>query len=1495
MKRLLALVVTLAMVLSVLPTSVLALETDSSAEPEVTAAGETVVDTTDPAEEEKPLAEEEKPAEETSKPEETPAEEAPAEEALPEEASEEKTPEQEAAVSYPAQDFKGKDNGVTVDVTAEEGAFPEGTTMKVTKVTDNNVIAAVKDAVEGEVATVKAVDIAFFNAEGTEIEPLKEIHVKLTSDVVKQAETPVVVHVDDEGEAKVVEDTDVKKDAVEFDVDAFSVYAVVEPGSTVEEARATVNFISKGSNIATVYVKNSDTAKELETIIYDPGVGTLGEGEMFLGWTRTENYNADSERMTVDDVRDYMEKLDIEEGDVVNLYAVISKVVTLTYKDEKGVALGSHKIQLIGSATSGDVTVNMAYTPGDSEQNFEGWIVQEGASNITKAVYNGNEITGGGTAANPYQNETVLTITGNVTLSVDAPAGHWLVFDENGKGATYNAPQFVKSGETTARPRPDAEMQRFGYTFGGWYTDAACTDGNEFNFDATVEARTTVYAKWTVVASANYTVIIWKQNVALDGYDYAESFRLSGAPNTTVSTVSGSGDTATITGRPGGNTVSYTGFTFGRNDQNVTIKANGTSVVNVYFDRKEYTMTFQAPNGTYTRVYNPSSNDDDLYGVYNNTYYKLSYYYGSWIYYRNGGWQYYNGNYYHPNYSTVKTIKAHYEQDISSNFPIVGTNGTNYNGWVWNSVGSSIFDDDHQVPYIDVMREEDTLFHAKLYGTGTTYEYRYYTEALPGVTTQYRFDNKYFERHATVSISASGTVSATYEEDFSTMDAFSRYKSYPELNPGESRELTDYGMDFYYTRNKYPILYNDGIYVNGDGVETEQEGRGSLKTTDDSDYVYYQASLADMENHFTPTFGGYVFVGWYLDKSCTQAFDWSSTMPKGGIKLYAKWVAVQYRIFLHANVDPSDTSLDWGGQSMCFRVDEDEKLANGNKIIGTRDEYEIVGWYTDEAFTNPFNFDAYTINSGLPYLADYDQTEPTELNKYSLPEGDNTNHDKTGGRIWITKKLDLYAKWRGTMKDGRGIQVIYDALDGVNSANNQKLYTDPLYYLDDANAIAQPASIPTDSANLHFVKWHVQKWNGSAWEDSGVIASPGDSFQILKANAKKEANPDWDHETENEQYLYTIMVVAEYGPKQPPIDTHIEWFYNDGTGKDAIHSDTGLQINEAVDICEAQTRPGYRFLGWAKKNEYKADSEEQIKDYADLGEDDLFLKYVPAEGEAAASWQAQNDEGTWVAVTQVAADEILPYEALYAVWQAEFYVVNSGIDNATDEENIITVTLTKDIETNGYDLTQHIDLSTKLYGGYAIVPVEKIDQPDSIVEANAKAYDGDNWTWKAMAAEAGNKITPVAGSTYYVKAVPANKFLRPYTHYTYVYATGEIGDIFTISAIDDAMYSKVGFVITDPKDGKVVTTLTIKNERGGNSKTLKPDGIFSKRGVTSSDFLTYLKATEFIKEGYEVSQFWVTFDGATVKGTVGRKLTGIDNKSTIGASSVTVSSVPQWN
>ncbi len=152
----------------------------------------------------------------------------------------------EAPASMPEVSFEDTEEttGIKVSVKAEEGTFPEGTTMELSPVTDENVLNDAMEASSLEHAEAKAVDITFKDAAGNVIEPEKQIRVTMTADVIKDAETVDVVHVPDEKEkeedqsveTEVVDqtaDADLEEnekpaeDQVVFDADQFSVYAIV--------------------------------------------------------------------------------------------------------------------------------------------------------------------------------------------------------------------------------------------------------------------------------------------------------------------------------------------------------------------------------------------------------------------------------------------------------------------------------------------------------------------------------------------------------------------------------------------------------------------------------------------------------------------------------------------------------------------------------------------------------------------------------------------------------------------------------------------------------------------------------------------------------------------------------------------------------------------------------------------------------------------------------------------------------------------------------------------------------------------------------------------------------------------------------------------------------------------------------------------------------------------------------------------------------------------
>lgn len=122
--------------------------------------------------------------------------------------------------------FENKDTNVCVVVTADQDAFPEGTTMTVTPIASKEVIDTVMDTVgDKKVLTVKAVDITFY-CNGEEVEPSKPITVSMSAAPVNEAQESAVVHIDNEGTADIVAESDNMYKEITFETDSFSVYVL---------------------------------------------------------------------------------------------------------------------------------------------------------------------------------------------------------------------------------------------------------------------------------------------------------------------------------------------------------------------------------------------------------------------------------------------------------------------------------------------------------------------------------------------------------------------------------------------------------------------------------------------------------------------------------------------------------------------------------------------------------------------------------------------------------------------------------------------------------------------------------------------------------------------------------------------------------------------------------------------------------------------------------------------------------------------------------------------------------------------------------------------------------------------------------------------------------------------------------------------------------------------------------------------------------------------
>ena len=191
-----------------------------------------------------------------------------------------------------------------------------------------------------------------------------------------------------------------------------------------------------------------------------------------------------------------------------------------------------------------------------------------------------------------------------------------------------------------------------------------------------------------------------------------------------------------------------------------------------------------------------------------------------------------------------------------------------------------------------------------------------------------------------------------------------------------------------------------------------------------------------------------------------------------------------------------------------------------------------------------------------------------------------------------------------------------------------------------------------------------------------------------------------------------------------------------------------------------------------------------------------------------------------------------------------------------------------------------------LYGGYYLDYAGKGSyKDDGIAKNDGVAYNGWNYNWSYTDDEAqtviATGITPVAGETYYIKEVPVY-YLRNYHQIMYVNSEPyDLKGLYLISAIDDLNYQQTGFTLKSTDDQRatsVVTDMIIQNAATGKSVTLKANTVFRTTGIKQAgEYLTYYNATAnktyFTTGSFTVRPYWITPDGIKINGISTRTIT----------------------
>ena len=322
-------------------------------------------------------------------------------------------------------------------------------------------------------------------------------------------------------------------------VDALAAIVPVSGGTQTSSGISLRSIVRPPVATATYIFMNGDTEFDRQILkhnetLKNPGTPAAdSDKKEFVGW------------LADDGSAPAFGKVTVTETTKTTYRAQFEDVYFVFFTNDKGEVMVTKK----GKAGDTISTEGITYPVGN-EQSIVGW--EDASGNLVSSV----------------------TLNGSdVTLKARVEDGHWITYDS--QGGSYVAPAFVKGNGTTTAP---AVPTRPGYTFHHW---SETKDGAAFNFGNALTTALTLYAVWTKNDNTQYTVIHWQENADDDEYSYAEPEVKTGTTGAQTSAAAKSTAAGT----------KYNGFTAQTIAQQ-TIAGDGSTIVNVYYKRNEYSVKF---------------------------------------------------------------------------------------------------------------------------------------------------------------------------------------------------------------------------------------------------------------------------------------------------------------------------------------------------------------------------------------------------------------------------------------------------------------------------------------------------------------------------------------------------------------------------------------------------------------------------------------------------------------------------------------------------------------------------------------------------------------------------------------------------------------------------------------------------------------------------------------------------------------------------------------
>ena len=322
--------------------------------------------------------------------------------------------------------------------------------------------------------------------------------------------------------------------------------------------------------------------------------------------------------------------------------------------------------------------------------------------------------------------------------------------------------------------------------------------------------------------------------------------------------------------------------------------------------------------------------------------------------------------------NTFLVFKAKYQADISAIWRRVWELFPNGERWSPSTYFSQV------LVYIPFMTPASITF-TENDGTATNpYAINYYLEALG--TTETIYKDKYFDLNNTVSAKYNYL---TPDEDFFDILGFTQFESDPAASGGQIKD-NDYNVSLYYSRNEYALEFVSlGTTLSPyTKMLKYQQPIGSNLELPEKDIPY----PSNKEN------GAIRFVGWYSTPNCADGteftFDGSTTMPVGGLVLYAKWEICSYTVSVYSNVK-QEKLLD------CVTVPFDSFIVEPDYTLiqhpgglpdhehpgyNDKDHMIFVGWfYEEDGKEKRFDFNTMSVKFDMEIYAKWTSRIPVSF------------------------------------------------------------------------------------------------------------------------------------------------------------------------------------------------------------------------------------------------------------------------------------------------------------------------------------------------------------------------------------------------------------------------------------------------------------------------------------------------------------------------------------